>query len=62
MQPWLYALVFIALMMAIGWAVDRHNSRLRRTLIRRPATAHDGRTPVFGRAPGSGTKPQPRRP
>lgn len=33
-QPWLYALMFIALMMAIAWAVDRHNSRTRRALAR----------------------------
>jgi len=62
-QPWLYALAFIALMMAIAWAVDRRGNRMRRTLVRRPAALPPGRTPVFGRAPtpASGPRPAPGR-
>ena len=29
-QPWLYALVFIAMLLSVGWVVDRHASRIRR--------------------------------
>lgn len=38
MPPWLYALVFISLVLMVGWVADRHHTRVRRGLGR-PATA-----------------------
>jgi hypothetical protein len=61
----MYALIFIGVMIAVGLAVDRHTSRLRRSVARPAALRLSARPATYARtqrrpertAPGTTTQP-----
>lgn len=56
MPPWLCALIFVGVLLALGWVVDRRNKRIRQGLVRLAARRLGGARPTPDRRgyPGGG--------